>query len=439
MDAATLKRLIGNLDKKELIKVIGILANASDIAEQKLLDYCQKNATEENKNLIVEKQLKQHWGKAYPIIQMANMYGGCPDNDEEDAYDEMSTMEDLLEKNNDISWVVRKELLDELLEQIAEENSGFTDYMVDLAVKMCYSKEEKIYLADFLIVHGSFYYKAFASTIYREVGEDQKYLASKKEQLNYGSDYLDLASFYKQHGKPELALQTVLEGLKKADGRLDEIYEYLFKYYKREKDEVAINDLYQTALSRERNIDCITELMYDYYKEKRDYLKQKDMLLKLVGCADSRDVKKWYIRCKDEVSEQDFLESEKSLLDIIKKKNLSVYYDICMENEKTEEVLAYIKEHLQFNNWYWIDNNHQYSKVLANKYPQDIIKLYWKEVNYYVSLGKEKNYCHAVSVLREIRQIMKKNKWTEDWNRRYQQFLEENRRKKLLIKELEKF
>jgi hypothetical protein len=47
--------------------------------------------------------------------------------------------------------------------------------------------------------------------------------------------------------------------------------------------------------------------------------------------------------------------------------------------------------------------------------------------------------CHAVMVFREIRHIMKKNKWTEDWGKRYYQFLEENRCKRLLIKELEKF
>ena len=240
MDATTLKKLIGNLDKKELIKIIGIIANSSDVAEQKLLDYCQKYAVEENKNIIFEKQLKQHWKKAYSIIQMANMYGGCPDSDEEDAYDEMSIMEDLIEKNHDISWLVRKEVLDELLEQIAEDNSGFTDYMVDLTVKLCYSKEERLYLADFLSMNGSSYYKEFASRIYREIGENQKYLVSRKAQLNYGSDYLDLASYYKQNGNAELALQTVLEGLNKAEGRLDDIYGYLFKYYKKKNNETAI-------------------------------------------------------------------------------------------------------------------------------------------------------------------------------------------------------
>jgi len=166
---------------------------------------------------------------------MENMYGGCSDHEEEDAYDEMSIMEELIDKNKNISWEVRKEVLDELLEQIAEGNSSFTDYMVDVSVKLCSGKEEQIYLADFLTVNGNSYYKDFASNIYRKVGEDQKYLASRKGHLYYGSDYLDLASYYKQHGQSELALNTVLDGLNKADGGLDEIYAYLFKYYKRKK------------------------------------------------------------------------------------------------------------------------------------------------------------------------------------------------------------
>lgn len=438
MDEATLKRLIGNLDKEELIKVIGVLVNASEEAGQELLDYCQKYATEENKNFVIEKQLKQHWKKAYPIIQSSNMYGGCSESEENDAYYEMSIMDDLLEKKNGITWEVRKEILDELLECVAEDNSGFTDYIVDLALNMCYAKEEVIYLADFLIVHGNSYYKNLASSIYREVGEGQKYLASKKAQLKYGSDYLDLASYYEEQGKQEIALQIVLEGLKKVDGRLDEIYEYLYKFYKSKNDEAAIIALYQTALSKKKSIDYITELLYEYYKEKRDYSKHKDMLLNLVQCSGSRDVKKWYTRCKEELLEHDFIKIEKSILGIIKEKNLSVYYDICMEKGKTEEVLVYLKEHQQCNSWYGLDDNHRYSKVLADEYPQEIVELYWKEVKHYTSLGKKANYRRAVSILRKIRQIMEKNKWTEDWNKQYQQFINENRRKRLLIEELEK-
>jgi len=42
--------------------------NASDIAEQELLDYCQKYAAVENENLIIEKQLKLHWKKHIQLL-----------------------------------------------------------------------------------------------------------------------------------------------------------------------------------------------------------------------------------------------------------------------------------------------------------------------------------------------------------------------------------
>ena len=45
----------------------------------------------------------------------------------------------------------------------------------------------------------------------------------------------------------------------------------------------------------------------------------------------------------------------------------------------------------------------------------------------------------AVGVLKEIRQIMKSNRWTDEWKTRYQAFLEEHRRKKLLLRLLEGF
>lgn len=91
------------------------------------------------------------------------------------------------------------------------------------------------------------------------------------------------------------------------------------------------------------------------------------------------------------------------------------------------------------NRGWWIDNGHYFSKRLAKEYPREIVGMYWREIAFYISLGKEKNYSHAVSVLREVRAIMKNNKWTDEWNNRYHTFLEENRRKKLLLRELESF
>lgn len=129
MDKTTLNQLIGKMNQKELIDLISQMAQTDSKAEQKLLDYCQKNQTSGNKNLIYGKQIKKHWTNAYRIIGDANTYGGCSDSDEEEVYDEIEILQKIIEEN-EISWKVRKEILDGMLEQIARDNSGFTDMLV---------------------------------------------------------------------------------------------------------------------------------------------------------------------------------------------------------------------------------------------------------------------------------------------------------------------
>lgn len=273
MNKTTFKQLVGNMNQKELMEIICQMAQADSIAEQILLDYCQKNATRDNKNLILEKQLKKHWMNAYRIIEEANTYGGCSDSDEEEVYDEIEIIQKIIAEN-EISWNIRKDILDSMLEQIAYDNSSFTDVLVDIAKEFCHTNDELEYLADFLADKGSHYYKAYAASLYNKIGVDDKFLETKKANLEYGSDYLELADYYKNHGKKELALQTVWDGLDKCNGRLDEIYRYLFKWYHSKGDEATLWKLYKKALTKRWDIECITELMCRYCKEKQDYQHQ---------------------------------------------------------------------------------------------------------------------------------------------------------------------
>ena len=108
-----------------------------------------------------------------------------------------------------------------------------------------------------------------------------------------------------------------------------------------------------------------------------------------------------------------------------------------MDNGETAEVIEYLTEHQCYGGWGGVDYEHYFSKRLAASYPREIVEMYWKEVSYYVGLGKEKNYSHAVGVLKEIKKIMKNN-WSEEWDSRYKAFLEEHSRKKLLMGALER-
>lgn len=438
MDKKTINSLIGKFDKKQLQELIVYIVSVNESAKELLLDYCQKKEADvktDNHTLIIESKIRQYWKNAAQIIEEFDMYGGGPESDEDDACSMLENMMKLLE-DNEVSWIVRKQILDEMLGFAASDNSGFTDYLMDIAVIMCTNKQENIYLADFLVQNANSYYRGLAAKIYLENGEEQKFIESKKANLHYGSDYLELAAYYKKHNDKETALKIVLEGLDKADGRLDEIYEYLFRYYENNENEAALEKLYAQSEKKNRDQDTITELMHQYYQKKGDYGKQKETLLKLLSCCDVRELRKLYQKCGQELSNEDFSKEESAILNTIKKRDLSVYFDILMDKGEKKEVIEYITQHQQYEGW-GLDQGHYFSKRLSDEYPREVVDMYWKEVDFYVSLGKEKNYDHAVSVLIEIRRIMKRNKWTDEWNAGYKTFLGEHRRKKLLLKALE--
>ncbi len=436
MDKKTVNKLIGKMDNKTLIKLIGEMAKHNSAAEQALLDFCEKNVTKDNKSLVLHKQIEKHWKNAYWIINSANDYGGCSDSDYEEASDDIDIILRIINEN-DIAWKIRNEVLDGMLEQIAYDNSGFTDFLVDVALELCQDENETEYLADFLAEKGNSYYKGVATSIYSQLGKNEKYLKNRKSNLEYGSDYIDLANYYKKNGKGMEAMRIAWEGFDKCTGRLDDIYRYLFNMYNEEGNESAIFNLYKKALKKKWNLDCITELMYDYYKGKNDYDNQKKMLRLMIQRCDNRYVLYWYEMCKEELESVDWKENEEEILLAVKDKNLSAYLDICVENGKMEEVLEGIQNEKIYNYWNSIDDGHKYSKILAEYYPDEVVGMYWREANWYINKGKEKNYRHAVSVLREIRAIMKKNNKTEEWKIKFLRLKMDHGRKRLLMKAMD--
>ncbi|MDE5893828.1 MAG: hypothetical protein K2H45_12985 [Acetatifactor sp.] len=416
------------------------MAGRSENAQQVLLDFCQKEGEStkpDNHALIIEKQIDRHWSRAKGIIADFDCYGGGPEWDEENAYDELEKMTQLM-INNEVSWAVRKKVLDEMLAFVASDNSGFTDSLVDIAVELCKGKEEKIYLADFLAQHGNSYYRGFASTIYRECGEDAKFLKNQKAHLEYAEDYMELADYYMKKGDEEKALETVWDGMRKGDGRLDEVYRYLFAYYRDKGDEKSLEKFYHESQKKQRDRDTILNLMYQYYKDKGDYDRQKETVIKLFSCADGEDLYRLYQNCREELTADDFAKEEKGILAVIKERKLTAYFDILMDKNETKEVIEYITRHQQYGGW-GMDEGHYFSKRLAGQYPREVVEMYWNEVGVFVRIGKVENYRHAVKVLKEIRKIMRRNKWGDEWERRYGEFVRGHGRKRLLMGELEGF
>jgi len=432
MDKKTLNLLIGKMKKKKLLELISQMTLYSSGAEEILLDYCKNDKMVENKNIVFEMQLQNLWDAAYSIIDDANSYGGCHYEEEEFACDEIYEMQSLIAKY-EISWEVRKDILDKMLEQIIYDNSGFTDILLETTDELCQTDNEYLYLADLLSKHNGSYYRKIAASIYREKGNNIKFLEIQKENLVYGSDYVELAKYYQKNGENDKALEIVWKGFDKCEGRLDEIYHYLFKYYEKKGDEKTIWKIYSKGQKKQYSLDYITELMYDYSKKQNDNSNQKKMLLKLVNVSSSNDIEKWYKKCKVELSTTEWAKNKAEILKKVKHKNISSYLDICLENGNTKEVLEYIKKHSNHFSFGSIDSGHKYSKELVKNYPNEILKLYWKEVSMFVNKGKRKNYHHATTVLKEIRNIMIKNKQKDKWELMYNEFKTEHQRKRLLM------
>lgn len=446
MDKKAIIQLIQDYDQDRLKELIIRITADNSAAQKVLLEYCRQHGRKDTAGgpdaarLLLELQLKQHWQKARRIIARFDEYGGGPDAEEATAYDELRSLQNLQKESGkgetQASWKIRKEILDGILQFVASDNSGFTDELVDTALTMCMTREEKFYVADFLARRGGFYYRGVAARMYLQAGEDEKYLECKKANLMFGSDYLELADYYEKHGEKKHALEIVQEALQKADGRMDEIYRYLFRYYRKEKNQEALEKLYRDAVSTSRNQDTITELMYQYYKETGDYEKQKETLLRLLSCSDTRQTHKLYERCRQEMTEEDFRTEEEHILKLVRKRSLAAYFDILLEKDDTGEIIEYLMQNPQQGAW-GLDAGHKLTKKLIDKYPGEVAELYWREAAYYAAQGKEKNYSQAAGILKEIRKILITHERSAEWSRRYGAFLEEHRRKRTLMKALE--
>ncbi|MDO4765373.1 MAG: hypothetical protein Q4A29_04895 [Eubacteriales bacterium] len=432
MDKATIKNLIEKLNHDERMDLIMRMASLSETAQNVLLDFCmqnEKNKKSANYILIVEQRLMQYWREAESIIAEFDCYGGGCEGEEEIAYDLLEQMIELIE-NNTLPWPVRKSLLDDIIDWIYSDNSGFSDYLIDLIFLLCVKKQEKKYMADLLSKARNSYYKDMAANTYLEIGEDEKFLQIREENLEYASDFVQLAKYYQRKKDEKKVLEIAQNGLKKCQYAKDELYEFLYKYYNKTKDEISLAKLYKDSLKE--NNDRMVELMYRHYKKAGNYSEKKAALLRLFYHGKNQDVLKLYKECRNELTKDDFIKEEPGIINVIKKISLSVYFDILLEKDQTEEILNYLMENgiSMFN---WTLDTGKYCDKLANKHPREIVEIYWNEVEKNLRITDQMYYARTTAVLKKIKKIMQKQKWLDEWEERYQKLRETHKKKRLLL------
>lgn len=433
MDIQTASKLLKNTKREDLVKIISKLSEYSNEANECLLSYCRKNC-EKEKNIVIQEQIQHYWDVAERIIDEANEYGGTSYKKEDEAYDALNEIYELAKKN-ETPWQFRQRIVDDMMEQFCIGNSGFEDALIDDCMELCRTKEEKLYLADALTKAGNGYYTKVAANLYLKYGEDDTFVKLQSENLRFGSDYIKLAEYYKKQKQPEKAISLVEEALLKADGRMDEIYRWLFNEYKKRKQEDKIQWLYKKALSKKRDEDVMVELMYGH---SQDYASQKEYLLKMVETCDKGEIRKWFDECKEKLRKEDFQSKSAYLHSVLKKRNVCAYLQLRIDEGETQEVLKYLEENPVSWNGFGVNADHSFSKQIANAYPKEICDQYWKECEMLCRQSNKNNYMSAVHILTEIKSISRKNKLMDLWEKEYTAFLERHKKKTLLMGYIER-
>lgn len=221
-------------------------------------------------------------------------------------------------------------------------------------------------------------------------------------------------------------------GLEQCTGRLDKLIDYVTPIYIRKENDTELKRLYQLVLKTkwDINIFALAKHLYGYAGKKGDYPSEKKMLLLILDTCDKNEIKKWFGVCKEKLHQEDWQENYETILEKIREKNLKLYLDICMETGREDTVLEYLLGSRRSYDYWDVDDNQYFSKRLAEKYPDEILELYWKDVNSLLRVSRNKNYILAVSFLKKIKALMKSNDRQKEWDAKFRELKEVHKRKR---------
>jgi hypothetical protein len=166
------------------------------------------------------------WDELESDLAELDERGGGPRNVEDKVAGLLCELEERLNKSK-ITRDARRALLDEVLPCIESGNSGMVDSAYAVAYAACHDDEDLRDFAQRLEACGQDWALDHARRIYRRIGDPERFLALRSQQMEYGGDYHDLATFYWEQGDKEEALAVAREGMENARGRMDELRGFL--------------------------------------------------------------------------------------------------------------------------------------------------------------------------------------------------------------------
>ncbi len=367
--------------------------------------------------------LMEYWGNAEIVISEFNDYGGGPGDDENNAYHWLDEISELIEEAN-ISSKVKYAFLDEAFIEYDKHNSGFEDSLVDIFFQICQTKEEWEYLVEKLAKHPSDWRNKLIMNIHKNyLCDDRAYLELRLKKLHYGMDYRDLADFYVMKDDLQKALKTAEEGILKGEGRIIELFIFLFEYFAEESNTSEVERIVRIALKRKSDEKVMLDMLFEYYKNKGNYEKAQKALIKAFEFIRFGKYYPEYKKMKEFLNDDDWEQLESEIIEDIKEKNIHDYLQICMDKNMKETVIHTIlnpPENKQRWSWRITDNYDEFAERLEENFPEKVIDYYWQKAHSNIHNGKRKTYRIASKYLAKAKHIyIKRLKDVSKWKNRF--------------------
>lgn len=258
-----LVRLISEAHSDTLGELILELAMREPVVRRKCFEFLKKHvALPEAESKEAEGEaLMALWMELEPDLSELDEYGGGDHRTENHVGTLLYELAQKLQKGN-AQCAYRRQILDEVIPYIKSGNAGMDDELYDVAYATCRDTEDWRNLAECLESIGKDWPQDHARSIYRRIGDHEDYLRLRGLQMKYGGDFHDLATFYWERGEKKKAVQVAEDGLKKGEGKMDELRAFLAKRARESGDRQAL-----LTLEFEQAIDYVTLEKYKAFEK----------------------------------------------------------------------------------------------------------------------------------------------------------------------------
>ena len=365
-------------------------AEASSVAEE---------VTTLNDELLME-----YWGKAENIISEFNEYGGGPEDEEEESYQWLNEISELIRKGI-ISSDAKIGFLDEAFVEYDVGNSGFDDALMDIFFEICETEEEWEYLVEKLAKRPSDWRIKIIMRIQRDYLRDESaYLEMRIKNLHYGTDYWDLVEFYVKKGDLQKGLETAEQGILKGEGRLTELFQFVFEHFAEEGDTANIERIVRVALTRKSEEKNMLDRLFEYYKTQGNYEKAKEALQKAYKIMRYGNYYAEYNKMKAFLRAADWKQVEPEIFKDVQEKDICDYLQICLDKNMKEAVLHTILNPPEMQ-WGMRNDFDEFAAKLEEDFPERIMEYYWQNAYRNIPSGDRKTYRIAAGYLTKVKRI----------------------------------